>query len=388
MDIRDVAGRYSDYVIEMRRYFHRHPELSKQEYETAKVIRGELDKMGIPWIVCGGETGTLATIEGAKPGRTILLRGDMDALPVVEKTGAEYASEVEGVMHACGHDCHISMLLTAAHILSDMKDELCGTVKLAFQPAEEAAFGAKAMAEEGAAEGVDGCFGMHIWSELPSGTVACPAGPIMAGAHEFKINITGRGGHGAHPELCIDPIVASAAVIENLQHITSREMSPLQPVVVTVGKIESGTRFNIIPDTAYMEGTMRCFDMGLYESLPGIIEERARAAAEANRTKLDYENIELCPPVVNDEEMSAVATGAVAKIMGSDASIQGDLTMGGEDFAWMMKRVPGAMALLGTRNEEKGCVHPQHSDHYCVDEEVLIKGAMLYAQIALDFNAK
>lgn len=176
MKIQEVASKYENYQIEMRRYFHKHPELSGEEYNTSKVVKAELDKMGIPWVDCGLKTGVLATLKGAKPGKTILLRGDMDALPVEETTGAEYASETPGVMHACGHDCHTSMMLTAAHILSDMKDELCGTVKFAFQPAEESAIGAKSMIEQGALEGVDAAFGIHIWSDVPSGHISCSAG--------------------------------------------------------------------------------------------------------------------------------------------------------------------------------------------------------------------
>ena len=178
MNIKEVAAKYADYQIEMRRYFHKHPEVSGKEFETSKAVKAELDKMGIPYRDCGMGTGVLATIEGTKPGKTILLRADMDALTVHETTGAEYASVNEGVMHACGHDCHISMLLTAAHILMDMREDLCGTVRLAFQPAEEIALGAIAMIDEGAMDGVDGCFGIHVWTEVPAGTVSIGAPPL------------------------------------------------------------------------------------------------------------------------------------------------------------------------------------------------------------------
>ena len=182
MNIEEVASKYAGYQVEIRRHFHRHPEVSGKEYETSKMVKAELDKIGVEWVPCGLETGVLATIKGEKPGKTILLRGDMDALTVDEQTGAPYASENPGVMHACGHDCHTSMLLTAAHILNDMKSELCGTVKLAFQPAEEIAEGAKSMIEQGAMDGVDGCFGIHVWADVPSGKVSVEAGPRMGAA--------------------------------------------------------------------------------------------------------------------------------------------------------------------------------------------------------------
>ena len=221
MNIKEVAAKYADYQIEMRRYFHMHPEVSCEEFETSKAIKAELDKMGIPYRDCGLKTGILATIEGAKPGKTILLRADMDALSVTETTGAEYASQNPGVMHACGHDCHISMLLTAAHILMDMREELCGTVRLAFQPAEEVALGAISMIEQGAMDGVDGCFGIHVWTDVAAGTVSIEGGPRMASCDRFVVKITGKGCHGAQPEAGVDAVATAAAVINNLQTIVT-----------------------------------------------------------------------------------------------------------------------------------------------------------------------
>lgn len=386
MDIRTAAAKYQDYVIQMRRYFHQHPEVADNEFNTARVIREELDKAEIEWRVCGMETGTLATIRGGRPGRTIMLRGDIDALPILEDTGLEFTSENEGVMHACGHDCHASMLLTAAMILNDIKDELAGTVKLAFQPAEEVAHGAQAMVDDGVLEGVDKCFGIHVWADVPAGKISCPEGPLMAGAHKFAIDITGKGGHGAYPHECIDPIAASAAVITTIQQIPSREIDPLKPMLLTIGRIESGTSYNIIPDTAHMDGTMRCFDMDMFNALPGILETRARDAAEACRAKLDFTNRVLCPPVVNDGEIAAICEDAGRDIIGDDAIFKGKLTMGGEDYANYLLKVPGAMCQLGIYNEEKGCIHAQHSNHYCIDEDVLLNGAMIYTEVAARFN--
>jgi len=386
--LKETAAKYSDYVIRMRRYFHQHPELTDCEFNTAKVIREELDKIGVEWRVCGMETGTLATIRGAKPGRTIMLRGDIDALPVQEDTGLDFASENDGVMHACGHDCHAAMLLTAAHILNDMKDELCGTVKLAFQPAEEQAHGAEAMIKDGVLEGVDKCFGIHVWADVEAGKISCPAGPTMAGAHKFAVDIIGRGGHGAYPDMCIDPVAAAGAVLTNIQSIVSREIAPLQPALVTIGHIEGGATYNVIPDNVHLDGTMRCFDMDLFNKMPEMLEYKIRETAGAYHAKTEFKDRVLCPPVVNDEEISEICESAANELFGAGTSVKGKLTMGGEDYANYLLKVPGAMCELGIHNEAKNCVYPQHSAKYCIDEDVLLHGAMIYSAVAIQSNAK
>lgn len=387
MNIQDTAAKYADYQIEMRRHFHENPEVSGKEYETSKTVKAELDKIGVPWVACGLETGVLATIKGDKPGKTILLRGDMDALTVNEQTGLPYASKNEGVMHACGHDCHISMMLTAARILNDMKAELCGTVKLAFQPAEEIAQGAKSMIEQGAMEGVDGCFGIHVWSDVPSGKVSVEAGSRMAAAGRFVIDVTGKGGHGAAPHQCVDAVVVSAAIVNNLQTIVSREIAPSDPAVVTVGTVKAGTRWNVVAETGRLEGTTRCFSNEVFDAFPERLDRIAKDTAKAFCAEAELSDYEiLVPPTINDAHMSAIAEAAARKVMSEDAPIVSPATTGGEDFAYYMKEAPGAIALLGVGNEACGAVWPQHSGNYCVDESALIKGAMLYAQVAMDFN--
>lgn len=388
MSISEIAAKYEDYVIEKRRYFHMNPEVSSQEYNTSKTVKEELDKMGIPWQPCGMETGVLATIQGSKPGKTILLRGDMDALTVQELTGAPYASKNEGVMHACGHDCHTAMLLGAAHILNDMRDELCGTVKLAFQPAEEIARGALPMIEQGALEGVDACFAIHVWATMESGKLSLEAGPRMASADEFHISIKGKGCHGAQPEEGVDAVLATAATVMNLQSIVSREISPMDPAVVTVGSIKAGTRWNVVAEDSYLTGTVRCFSNAVWESIPAMVERVVKTTAETYRAQADLEYIRLVPPTVNDASIAAIGRAAAKKVMGEDCLADCPATTGGEDFAYFMQKVPGAMALLGIRNEACGAVYPNHSGNFCVDESQLIKGAMLYAQTAMDFNAK
>lgn len=387
MNVKEVAAKYAGYQVEMRRYFHTNPEVSGKEFHTSERVKKELDKIGVPWKKCGMETGILATIQGKRPGKTILIRGDMDALTVKEETGLPYASVNEGVMHACGHDCHISMLLTAAHILNDMKDELSGTVRLAFQPAEEIATGAKSMIDEGAMDGVDGCFGIHVWSDVPAGKVSVEAGPRMASADQFKIDIIGKGGHGAAPHQCIDAAVAASEVVNGLQTIVSREINPVDPAVITVGVMQVGTRWNVIAENAHLEGTTRCFNSEVWKSIPERIERIAQSTAEAFRAEAKVEYIRLVPPTINEEGMAALAQDAAKKVIAEDVNAHYEKTSGGEDFAYFLEKAPGAIALLGVRNEACGAVYAQHSGKYQVDESALLNGAMLYAQVALDFNA-
>lgn len=388
MDIKEVAQRYGDYQIEMRRYFHTHPEVSGREYHTSEIVKKELNKIGVMWKKCGMETGILATIQGGKPGKTILIRGDMDALTVKEETELPYASQNEGVMHACGHDCHISMLLTAAHILNDMKEDLCGTVKLAFQPAEEIAEGAKAMLAEGALDGTDGCFAIHVWSGIEKGKVSVEAGPRMASADHFKIDVVGKGGHGSCPHECIDAAIASCAVVNNLQTIVSREIAPMDAAVITVGTMQVGTRWNVISEYGHIEGTTRCFSNDVWERFPEMMERVITESAKTFRAEAKLDYIRLVPPTINDSSMAELAEAASRKVISPDAPILSPATTGGEDFAFFIEKVPGAIALLGVGNEECGAVWPQHSGRYCVDEDALLNGAMLYAQVAMDFNSQ
>ena len=279
------------------------------------------------------------------------------------------------------------MMLTAAHILNDLKDELCGTVKLAFQPAEEVATGAPSMVEQGALDGVDGCFAMHVWFDVDAGHISCDAGPRMGGANKFVINITGKGGHAAEPQECVDAAVVQAAVVNNLQTVVSRHFSPMDPVVLTIGEVSAGERWNVVPEKARLAGTTRYFKKEINTELPKVIDRIAQDTAAAFGAKAETENIVLCPPVINDEHMAQVVREASRKVIGKDAPVSRPGTMGGEDFAFFMDKVPGAVALLGIRNEACGAVYAQHSCHYTVDESALLGGAMLYAQTAMDFNA-
>ena len=390
MNIKEAAQKYSDYVVDIRRKLHMNPELSTQEFETSKLVREELDKIGVPYEICGElGTGVLATVKGALPGKTILIRGDMDALPVVEEADVPFKSQHEGKMHACGHDCHTSSLLTAAHILNDIKDELHGTVKLAFQPAEETAQGAKDMIAAGAMEGVDGVYGMHVWSGVPVGTACAAAGGRMASAGQFEIWVQGKGGHGAEPANCIDAITCTTAIVNSLQTIVSREFRPIDAAVLTVGRIDAGFRWNVIADKAYIAGTTRCFSNEINKAFPEKIERIAKGVAEAYRCTVECKFTDLVPPTVNHPFMASICEGAIKTILGEDANYDFEPTTGGEDFAFFIDAAPeqmGAICLLGVRNEAEGCCYEHHSPKFKIDEAALVNAAALYCQVADDFN--
>lgn len=378
--IKEKAHEILPYIIGIREDIHRHPEASFEEKRTTDLIASELEKDGIPFRRLD-PTGVIAEIKGGLPGKTVALRADIDALSITEKTDVPFKSENPGFMHACGHDTHTSMLLGAAKLLNGMKSELRGTVRLIFQPAEEVARGAKTVIRQGGLEGVDMIFGMHIISMLPTGVIQMRAGASMACADVFKIKVTGKVAHGSTPELGMDTTVASAAIVMNLQSIVSREVSAMKPCVVTVGKLVSGTRFNIVAGEAQMEGTCRCFDVELHHSLPGIIERIAKDTAAAYRCTAETEYDMLTEVLVSDPEMIALARASAAKIVSSPDMLQeGSLIMGAEDFADYTPHCKSAFALVGG-----GGGMPQHSDHFVIDENALESGAALYAQVAVDY---
>lgn len=390
MDIKALEEKFTPYQIEMRRYFHAHPEPSMKEFKTAEKIREELTAAGIEWKPCGKSgLGTLATIKGGRPGRkTFLNRADIDGLSVTEKTGLPFASQNPGFMHACGHDCHISMLLTAAHIFNEVKDEIPGTVKLIFQPAEETALGAPDMIEGGALEGVDAMFGMHVWSELPAGKFSLEAGGRMGATDLFHIAITGKSGHAALPHHCVDATPAMAATILNLQTIVSRNANPIRPIVVTVGQAVSGSRWNVISGAATIDGTVRTLDNATRDMAEASLKRIAADTAAAFGCKAEVKYDRLCDVVDNNPEIAEIGREAAKKVLGADCIAHDDPTMGGEDFGFYCSKVPAAFGLFGIRNEACGACYPQHSDHYTVDESALIKGALLHVQTALDYLEK
>lgn len=385
MNVRELAEKYESYIIERRRYYHACPELSGHEVETAKSLKADLEAMGVEVEMCKNCNGLVGTIRGGKPGKTVALRADIDALSVVEETGLPFASKNEGAMHACGHDNHMAMLLGGAKILTEIKDQMPGTVKLLFQPAEEVATGAKSMIAEGVLEGVDAIYGAHIWGDFDAPLFDASAGNRMACCDGFTIEVEGVSTHGSSPHLGTDGIVAAAAIIQELQSYVSRNNNPLNPCVVTVGTINGGQRFNIIANKVVLEGTVRTFSRETLATIQGdmqrIVSNTAAAfGATANVTKYSH----MTPPLINDnEELNKIAQDAVVKLYGEDALGHLPTMMGSEDYAFFMEKVPGIYCFLGSRDAEHHYIN--HHEKYDVPEDVLKRGAAMYAQFAFDF---
>lgn len=383
-NIQKLGEKYKDYMIEMRRYFHENPEPSTEEYNTSAKIKEELDKMGISYVSAAG-TGVIGTIQGGKPGKTVALRADMDALQVKECTGLPFASKKEGLMHACGHDGHIASLLGAAKILNEIKDEIQGTVKLFFQPAEETAWGAKKMIEEGALEGVDGVFGIHIWADIELGKISVEAGPRMASTDLFRIKVTGKGGHGSLPHQGVDAVVAGSAIVMNLQSIVSREISPIETAVVSVGQIKSGSRFNVIAPEAFMDGTTRAFSAEVRGKFHGMIDRIAKNTAAAYRAEAVTEYEYLVPVTINDERCSKIAEEAVRETFGEEALTTFPKITGSEDFSYFSNEREGVLCFVGTGTEN---YYPHHHPKFSVDERALPVAASMYAAYAVNYLKK
>lgn len=384
MEIKDFGKKYSDYVIAMRRQFHSMAEVSLQEYNTSAKIVEELEKIGIKGRIVA-DTGVLAEIKGGKPGKMVALRADTDALSVTEMTGVEYASKTPGVMHACGHDNHIAMLLGAAKILYDIKDELPGDVRLIFEPGEEVAKGAMKMIAAGAMDGVDSVFGMHVWIDLPAGKISVEEGPRMASADFFTIEIDGISCHGSKPDQGVDAIVAGAALVNNLQTIVSREVNPNELAVVSIGEFKAGEQSNVIAGHAHLSGTTRAYSHELREALPDMMERIIHYTGETFRAKMTLNYNMGSSPVINDPLGTSVARQAVIDILGEDAFGHVKASSGGEDFSEYLRLAPGCFAYLGVYNEACGAVHPHHSNYFNVDESVLINGSMIAAQYVKNF---
>ena len=385
MNVRDITKKYKDYIIEKRRYFHMNPEPSFNEYNTSKVIQEELIKIGIPFEIFA-KTGIIATIKGKSSGKTVLLRADMDALEVCEKNNVSYKSQKEGLMHACGHDGHIAMLLGAAHVLNEIKNDISGEIKLFFQPAEEVAKGAKAVIEESKiTDFIDAAFAIHLWQGIPVGKISLESGARMAAADMFSIKVKGKSGHGSMPHETIDAVVVASAIVMNLQHLVSRNTNPLDTLVVTVGKLTAGTRYNIIAGEALLEGTIRSFSDEVWKKVPEQIERVVKNTAAAYNAEAEIDLVRATPPLVNNQDISDILKASAEKLYGEEVVTKYEKTSGGEDFAYFTQAVPGALAFVGIRNDEKGINSPHHNETFDMDEEALEMGANLYAQFAIDF---
>lgn len=384
MNIKERVEKDKQYIIDLRRHFHRYPETAWNEENTSQKIKDELTRLEIPFSPVA-KTGVVATIHGKQPRKTIALRADMDALAVSEKSGVSYQSKNKGVSHACGHDAHMSMLLGAAKILTVMKPTMHGSVKLIFQPAEEVLTGAVRVIEEGGLEGVDSIFGIHINGLIPAGMVTAGTGAILSSADFFTITVKGQGGHGGMPDQGVDAIVAASAIVMNLQSIASREISPVEPVVVTVGVLNAGTRNNVLAGEAKLEGTTRCYSEAVRKKLPEAMERIVKKTAGVYRAKATVQYISGAPPTINDDQCARRAGHVIEKTVGEKAFIQIPPMTGAEDFSYYQRKVPGVFIFLGARDEKKAACYPQHHEKFNIDEDVLAIGTALNIQYALDY---
>jgi amidohydrolase len=369
-------------LVVWRRDFHRHPEVAFEEIRTSAVLREFLESLGLSVRSAGG-TGLVAVLEGRSGGKTVALRADMDALPVQEVGGREYGSLNRGFAHACGHDGHMAMMMAAAKVLTARKGEFSGRVVFLFQPAEEKPpGGAKRMVEEGALDGVDAIFGLHLWQAFPTGRVGVIRGPMLAQADNFRIIVTGKGGHGAMPHSAVDPIIAAAQVIVSCQTIVSRNVNPLKPCVVTFGTVNGGTTNNIIPAEAVLTGTVRTFDKAVQTLAERRLREIAEETAKAFGASCQVDYVPGYPALVNDAAMADFAAGVAKEVLGEGCLYPFDPVMGGEDFAFYLQKVPGAFIFLGAGD---GHEFPHHHPAFDIDEKALPMGALLNISLALEF---
>lgn len=387
--LREAQGLF-EYTRDLRRDFHQHPELGFQEVRTAGIVARELNQLGLEVSTGVGKTGVVATLEGGNPGSVILARFDMDALPIQEETGAEYASQTPGVMHACGHDGHTAAGLAVARILEAHKAELNGTVKLVFQPAEEGLGGAEAMVADGVLENPrpDRSLSMHMWNEKPVGWIGVTPGPAMSASDRFTVKIIGRGGHGAAPHLGVDPVVAGAQVISALQNIVSRNVPPLESAVVTVTSMTGGEAFNVIPETVELRGTIRSFKPEVRDLVLERFQEIVVGVSEAMGCQAEVALRKITPATVNDLEMAERVRGVASRILPQAELDTDERTMGSEDMAYLMDDIPGCYFFVGSANHDQGLDAAHHHPKFDFDESALPRAAALMAASVVEFLDK
>lgn len=382
------VAQLTESVIDLRRTLHQWPELGFQEKRTSALVAERLQALGMEVRTGVAQTGVLGTLRGNGAGKTVLLRADMDGLPIEEASGAPYASQNHGVMHACGHDGHTAILLTAARVLAQRRRQFSGTVKFAFQPAEELPpGGAKGMIEDGVLEHprVDTTFGLHLWNGLPVGKIGVDEGPIMASVDRFDIVIKGVGSHGAYPHTGVDPIVVGSHVVAALQTVVSREVPPLAPVVVTVGTFQGGTAFNVIPSHVELSGTVRTVDARIRDEMPVRLERIVRGVTSGMRAEYSFNYAFGYPVTVNDVSRAQFARRVAGAIVGDANVVSAGMTMGAEDMSYFLDAVPGCYLRLGSGNPDHGVVHPHHSALFNFDEAALPIGVELLTQLTLAY---
>ncbi|MDR0879967.1 MAG: amidohydrolase [Clostridioides sp.] len=387
MDILGRAKEIEDYLIDFRRDLHRHPELSGNEFRTQGRIIEELEKIGVSYVKAG-KTSVVATIEGANPGKTVMLRGDIDALPIVELADVDFKSTNEGVMHACGHDTHATMLLGAVRLLNNLKEELNGTVKFFFQEDEESCNGAQRIIAEGFLKDVDMCLGMHSFPIIPAGCCATSPGYVMAGSDTIFVEFEGMSGHGSTPHLAKDSITPACMFINDLQQIVTKNTDAQDCLVISVGKIVGGTRNNIIAKHTKLDITMRYFDKETRKIVHEKIRKHAENIADMYDVKVKIEFDETALSTYNSPETVEIFKESTIKVLGEDGYMDMPRQMGSEDMSYYLDEVAGAMVFLGTGNPDKGCIYPPHHDKFKIDESIFKYGAALYTQFALDFLDK
>ncbi|MGW8442400.1 M20 metallopeptidase family protein [Paenibacillus sp. S33] len=381
--------RLQENMVEWRRHLHKNPEISFQESKTAAFVADKLESWGIEIRRQVGGHGVVGTIRGAKPGPVVMLRADMDALPIQDEKECEYRSSVDGAMHACGHDGHTSALLGTAYYFSLNRDELQGEIRLLFQPAEELLpGGAVSVIKDGVLEGVDVIYGIHLWTPFPVGTAASCAGPLMAAADDFYIEITGKGGHGGMPQSTNDSVVAGSALVMQLQSIVSRSVDPLRPAVLTVGTIQGGSAQNVIAETCRLSGTIRTFD----EETRTVMKERLHQVTELTAatygTTAQVRYIMGYPPVVNDAHEAHRFFNEAKSVFGEENVQEASKLMPAEDFAYYLERVPGCFMFVGAGNPVKGAVYPHHHPKFDFDEDAMINAVRLFIAMSTGYAAE
>lgn len=386
--VKEKAGAIADELSGLRRKIHQYPEIGFKEYKTSQLICDRLHDLNIPFKSGIGNTGVVGIIEGVEPGPVIGLRADMDGLPIQEVSTVSYSSRNPGVMHACGHDAHLACLLGAAEILVTLRDDFKGTVKLIFQPAEEIDAGAQAMILDGVLDGPcpDAIFALHVDPDIPVGAIGLKDGPLYASVDTLRITVNGRSGHGALPHRAIDAITAASSIVMNLQTAVSREIDPVQPVVVSIGTFNGGKADNIIADRVILTGTARCIDPGVRNLLPEIVERICRETAASFRAGVTCEYQTMIPPLVNSPQMTEVIKNAAIALLGVDSIKKDSITMLGDDFAMFLNNIPGAYFHLGVKPTGKIESHGLHTSRFDIDEGALPIGAALLALIALEMG--
>ncbi len=385
----DIDERVPD-MVALRRDLHEHPELAFEEVRTSGIVAQRLRALGLEVQTGVAKTGVVGLLKGgaSQPGaKTIAIRADMDALPIFEMNDIDYRSKVDGKMHACGHDGHTTIALAVADILSKRRAELNGNVKFIFQPAEEVIGGAEPMVKAGAMDGVDGVIGLHLISDYAVGRVGVRVGTVFASADKFVATVRGKGGHAAMPETAVDPIVISAYIITALQTLISRETSPFSPTVITIGKLQSGTAFNIIPETAELHGTMRAFSREHREKMIRRITEVATGVASAMGATCEINFFDGCLPCTNDATMTKLVQKVAVEAVGADNVDEGEevMTTGSDDMAYFLQAVPGCYFIVGANNAEKGASYPHHHPRFNVDEDAMPIGVEVLTRAALAF---